>query len=149
MKVRKSDWTLVKEAENQGLMVGMTGLVERKRTETNNELSTYFRTQLPNYNGGFDEYEGEDILYSINEYIKENGIDKHLLDFPMTNGIDIYLIPINDNIQLKVVIADEYYGDGDYAKYVMINFFMMSSETTKSDVDELINFVKKYILAAI
>ncbi len=145
MEIKKSDWTLVREAEAEGLMVAMTSLVERKRTDLNNELSDYFRKKMPNYPGSFGEYEGEDVLYSINDYLKENNIDKHQLDFPFISGTDIHLIPITENIQLKVVVADEYYGDGDYSKYVMIDFFMINENTTKQDVDILIDFVKKHL----
>lgn len=142
MNIVKSDLALIREAENLGLMVGMTGLVEQKRTDLNNELSDYFRKSLPNYSGSFDEDTGEDILYSINEYLQEKQIDKPSLDFPFVSGSDVHLIPINENIALKVIVADEYYGDGEYAKYVMANFFKITEHTTKSDVDELIEFVK-------
>lgn len=148
MTMKKSDWTFVRDAEAQGLMVGMTGLVERIRTDLNKELCDYFRKQLPGYDGSFDEHEGEDVLDSVNEYLKENNIDKHSLDFPLSSGTDIHLIPINENIQLKVVVADEYYGDGDYAKYVMANFFMITDSATKEDVDVLINFIRKHLLSA-
>jgi hypothetical protein len=145
MKFKKTDWGIVRDAENEGLMVGMTGLVERKRTELNNELSKYFRERMPNYTGSFDEYEGEDILYSINEYLKENSIDRHPLDFPFSSGTDVHLIPINENIQLKLIVTDEYYGDGDYAKYVMSDFFMINEDASEKDVDVLIKFVNKYL----
>jgi hypothetical protein len=147
MKIRKADWVIVREAEQNGLMVGMTGLVERNRTDLNNELNTYFRSRLPKYLGSWDEYDGEDVLYSINEYMKENNIDKYQLDFPMTGGTDVHLIPVNNNLQLKLIVADEYYGDGDYSKYVMADFFMINEYTTKEDVDTLINFLNKYHLA--
>ncbi|MCC9021715.1 hypothetical protein [Bacillus nakamurai] len=146
MKLKKADWTVVREAEEQGLMVGMTGHIERKRTNLNNELSDYFRKQLPDYTGSFDENEGEEILYSINEYITENNIDMYPLDFPITEGTDVHLIPITENIQLKVVVADEYYGDGDYSKYVMADFFLINDKATTKDVDTLIQFVKKHLL---
>lgn len=32
MKIRKSDWTIVREAEEKGLMVAMSGSVQRNRT---------------------------------------------------------------------------------------------------------------------
>lgn len=54
MKFKKADWIIVREAENKGLMVAMTGLVERNRTELNDELSSYFRKQMPNYKGTWD-----------------------------------------------------------------------------------------------
>ncbi|MCK1999886.1 hypothetical protein MZM54_00630 [[Brevibacterium] frigoritolerans] len=145
MKLKKSDWTIVREAEQEGLAVGMTGTIEPNRTELNKELSEYFRKNITGYSGSFGEDEGEDILYSINSYMKENNIDKYPLDFPMSSGTDIHLIPIGENIQLKVVVADEYYGDGDYAKYVMIDFFLINETTTKQDVDVLIEFVGRYL----
>lgn len=126
-------------------MVAMTGLVERNRTDLNDELSLYFREQMPNYKGTWDEDEGEDVLYNINDYLEENNIDKHPLDFPISSGTDVHLIPITENIQLKVVVADEYYGNGEYCKYVMIDFFLINENATKQDVDQLIEFVKKYL----
>lgn len=145
MKIRKADWAIVRDAENKGLMAAMTSLVEKKRTDLNNELSDYFRKNVPNYSGSFGEDESEDILYSINSYIEDNNIDRRPLDFPLTEGTDIHLLPISDNIQLKVVIADEYYGGGDYSKYIMIDFFLINENTTEQDVDVLIEFVKKYL----
>lgn len=136
---------MVREAEDEGFMVGMTGFVQRKRTDLNNELSTYFREQLPKYSGTFDEDKGEDILSNINAYLKEKEINKHPLDFPLTSGTDIHLIPVTENLQLKVLVADEYYGDGDYSKYVMADYFLINENTTKQDVESLIEFIKNYI----
>jgi len=145
MKVRKADWTLVREAEKDGLMASMTSIVERNRTKLNDELSNYFRQNVPGYSGSYDEDQGEDILYGINKYIEENNIDKYPLDFPFSTGTDIHLVNITENLKLKVVVADEYYGDGDYSKYVMCDFFLINEKTTTKDVDVLINFVNKYL----
>lgn len=145
MIIKKSDWTIVQEAENNGLMVAMTSIVERKRTDLNNELSRYFRMQYPHYKSSFDEYEAEDVLYSINEYLKDNHIGISSLEFPLTSGTEVYLIPINENIHLKVIVADEYEGDGNYSKYVMANFFMINEKTNKEEVDVLISFLKKHL----
>ncbi|MEC1943236.1 hypothetical protein [Bacillus velezensis] len=145
MKLKKAARAIIREAEEQGLMVGMAGLIERKRTDLNYELSDYFRKQLSGYTGSFDENEGEEILYSINEYITENNIDMYPLDFPV-DGTDVHLIPITENIQLKVVVADKYYGDGDYSKYVMADFFLINNKATTKDVDTLLRFVKKHLL---
>lgn len=149
MIVKKPDWTLIREGEMQGHMVSMTGTIEPKRTPLNNELSRYFRDELPRYQGSFNEEDGESILYSINEYIKENKIDKYLLDFPLTSGTDVHLIPITENLSLKLIVADEYHGDGDYSKYVMSDFFLINEHTSTEDVDALIQFVKTYILGAV
>lgn len=143
--VKKSDWALVKDAEALGLMVGMTGLMERNRTALNEELGSYFRSQLPEYSGIFDKDE-EEILYAINEYLEEHKIDKHPLAFPISHGTDIHLIPVNENIQLKVVVVDEYFGDGDFSKYVMADFFLINEHATKEDVDGLIAFVNEVLM---
>lgn len=144
MKFKKADWTLIREAEEQGLMVSMTNLVERNRTNLNNELSQYFREKMPNFQGSFDEEEGEEILYSINDFLKNIVANKRSIDFPYSSGTDVHLIPINNNIQLKLMVVDEYYG-GEYSKYVMANFFLINEGTTKKDVDVLIDFVKEYL----
>lgn len=148
MEFKKADWILAREAETQGLMVAMTGLVERIRTDTNKVLSEYFRAQLPDYRGSFDEYEGEKVLDSINAYLEENDAGIHALEFPVTSGSNVHLIPINENIQLKMIIADEYHGDGEYDKYVMAEFFLMKETATKEDVDVLIAFIKQHLLSA-
>ncbi|MGF0223560.1 hypothetical protein P5614_022385 (plasmid) [Bacillus velezensis] len=59
MKLKKADWTIVREAEAQGLMVGMTGHIERKRTDLNKELSDYFRKQLPAILGALMKMKGK------------------------------------------------------------------------------------------
>lgn len=145
MKFIKSDWTILKEAENKGFVVAMTGILTQKRTYLNDNLRDYFRTKMPNYTGSFDEYYGEDVLDGINDYIKKNNINKHLLDFPFTSGTDIHLIPITANLQLKILIVDEYHGDGDYSKYVEIDYFVINESTSKEDVDRLIEFIKEYV----
>ncbi|CAL8901987.1 conserved hypothetical protein [Bacillus pumilus] len=143
MKLKKSDWKLIREATEKGLLVSMTNLVERKRTKLNEQLSDYFRKQMPGYTGSFDEDQAEDILDSVNNFIAEKNLDIYQLDFPLSSGTDNYLIPITDNLDLKVTIADEYYGDGDYSKYIMVDFFIINEKTTKVDVDELIKFIKR------
>ncbi|WPS85417.1 hypothetical protein SMD22_01955 (plasmid) [Brevibacillus halotolerans] len=145
MKLIKTDCTIIKEAKEKGLMVGMTGEIERKRTALNNRLNEYFRKHMPKYTGSFSEDEGERILFSINNYLEENKIDKPKIDFPISSGMDVHLIPINENVQLKVIVTDEYYGDGIYEKYVMADFFMINEDATENDVDKLIDFVQEYL----
>jgi len=149
MIIKKPDWTLIREGEEQGHMVSMTGTIEPKRTPLNDELSTYFRNELPRYQGSFGEEDGESILYALNEYMTENKIDKYALDFPLTSGTDVHLIPVTENLSLKLIVADEYHGDGDYSKYVMADFFLINEQTTTEDVDALVQFVKTYILGAV
>lgn len=145
MKIKKQDWTLVREAREKGLLVSMTGTVAPKRTSLNIELSRYFKQQLPDYLGVFDEEEGEDVLYELNKFLKENNIDKRPLEFPYSDGNNTYLIPVTPNLQMVVVAADEYYGSGDYAKYVMIDSFVITENATKEDVDKLIALIKRLI----
>ncbi|MEK4049847.1 hypothetical protein [Bacillus sp. FSL K6-2839] len=143
MKLKKSDWMLIREATEKGLLVSMTNLVERKRTELNEQLSDYFRKQMPGYTGSFDEDQAENILDSVNNFIAEKNLDAYQLDFPLSSGTDNHLIPITDNLDLKVTVADEYYGDGDYSKYVMADSFIINEKANEEDVDELIKFIKK------
>lgn len=139
-----ADWFVVREAENNGLLADMTSGTERRnRTDQNSKLSSYFKSKMPNYTGLFDEYKGEDILCNINEYVNEKGIDKfkYEISFPFSDGTDIYLIPISDNIQLKLEVADEYYGGGSYSKYVSAEYFVINENSNESDVDKLISFL--------
>ena len=145
MTTKKSDWTMIREAESEGHMVAMTGLVERIRTPLNNELSDYFRQHMPHYTGVFEEDETEDILDVLNEYLKENTLNKPALAFPHSSGSELYLIPITQHIQLKVLVVDEYHGSGEYEKYIMADFFWMTEHTTKHDVDTLIRFIEQVL----
>ena len=146
-KFKKSDWGLIKDAESEGLMVSMSGLVERVRTDLNNELSSYFRKEEPGYLGVFDEnskVDYESVLDYINEYLKEKGVNKNL-SLPMSSGSELYLVPITANLEVKVLVADEYHGEGESETYVMIDMFKITENCGTEDVDELIKFVNKYL----
>lgn len=146
MIVKKSDFTLIKEAESQGCMVAMTSTVERIRTELNKELSSYFKKSVPGFKGVYDEDEGEELLDSLNDYMKEKNIIKSPMSYPLSSGTEVELLPLTENIQLKLLISDEYNGGGDYSKYVMIEFFMINENATKEDVDQLIAFTNNYLI---
>lgn len=141
MIIKKHDFTILREAEEKGLSVALTSLVQPKRTEKNEALSNYFRKNWPNFNGLWDEDDGEEVLEIINEHLKDKGLKK-LLEFPYSSGDDVHLVPVGENILLKVIVADEYLGSGDYSKYVMSNFFIMNEKTSINDVDLLIEFLK-------
>lgn len=144
---QKPDWALVRNAESEGLMVSMDGLVERVRTDLNKELSEHFRTIEPKYNGTFDENSSvdyESVLDYINEYLKEKGINKRV-DLPLNNGSCIYLVPITENLEIKILVVDEYHGLGESETYVMIDKFKITNVSGKKDVDKLIEFVNKYL----
>lgn len=145
MDLKKPDWFIIKEAEEKGLMAWLTSQSSRNKTPLSEELSNYFRNKLSNFKSSFDEYEGEDVLFNINEYFEENNIDKYRIDFPTSSGTDTHLIPITENLEMKLMVADEYYGGGDYSKYVMVEFFLINENTTIEDVDKLIEFVKEYL----
>lgn len=140
-----ADWYYVRESEKNGQVVSMTNVVVRNRTELNNKLNAYFRSRLPNYKTIFDEEKCEDILFNLNDYIEENNIDKREIDFPITEGTDIHLLKITDNLSLKITVSDEYHGSGDYDKYIDIGYFVINENTTEADVDVLIEFIKKYL----
>lgn len=135
---------VVKEHEKQGLVACMTSIRLMGMTDKARELSNYFVERHPKYNMGIDDFEGEDTLYSLNEYIEDNNLDMHQLDYPMISGTEVSLVPITENLSLKVLVADEYYGDGDYEKYVLIEHFLINENTTKEDVDKLIKMLKEY-----
>lgn len=145
MKLEKPDIGILREAEKQGLVASMTLILEPNQTELNEKLSKYFREQVPNFDGIVDEEDTEIVLNTINAYIKEKKIDKFNkpLRFPYSEGSEVYLIPLTEHIQVKVLIVDEYYGGGEYEKYIDISRFIIDEETTKKDVDVLIDFTKR------
>jgi len=145
MKLKKSDFILWQEAVEKGMVVCMEGIgfENRKRNPLSDELRNYFRERMPGYNGIFTEDQCEDVLFSINDYMEENQIDKFPLSFPCSNGTNTYLIPITDNIQLRVLTVDEYFGGGEYDMYIDMTYFVINEQTTKNDVDRLIEAVKK------
>lgn len=147
MEFLKAEWVIVRDAEEQGMVVAMTSEITQNRTELNKELSTYFREKCSDYPGVFQEEICEDVLESVNEYIEDNKIEKYSykLDFPFTAGAQEYLVPIGENMELVVVAFDEYHGGGEYCKFLKINFFVMNEKTSQEDVDMLIAFINEYL----
>lgn len=143
MKLIKSPFARVQDAEKEGLMVSLTSIVERNRTEENKKLASHFRELYPDYNGIIDEDEAEDVLDNINEYMEVKTGKNPKIQMPYSEGSDIYLLPITDNLELKILVVDEYYGDGDYSKYVGVQSFIMNEHTTKEDVFALVVFLKE------
>lgn len=128
-----------------GQLVSMTNGVERHRTPLNDKLHEYFIQQCPNYHGVFEAEEGDRVLENINDYLSEAGIEMGPLDYPQGGGTDVYLVPIGHNLLLKVLVADEYFGDGEYSKYVEICSFVINKHTSLYDVSKLVEFVRKYL----
>lgn len=141
MKVTKPASLRVREAAEGGWLANMTAITTAKRTPLTKELSDYFRQQQPSYEGMFEGEEGEDVLDRLNSYLKEKEIEKSLIEFPMSSGVDVHLVPITTNLQLYLLVADAYFGMGDYEEYVQIESFVINEQTTKEDVDALITFV--------
>lgn len=139
MKVKKSDWSIVREASENGLVASMTNIVERKRTKENEELSRYFRTKMPQYNGIYDEDVAEDIIDILNDYAKENNLSVKL-SMPVTYGTDIYLYPVNENIQMKLLVSNEH-----DEQYLEISYFLINEHTTQKDIDVLVDFVESQL----
>ncbi|MGF7535257.1 hypothetical protein AAGG74_16515 [Bacillus mexicanus] len=144
MRIRKSDLARVQDGRKNGLMVAMGNVLEPVRTDLNNELSNYFKMKVPNFHCTFSDEDGEDIINGINEYLKDNEM-KRQLEYPLGGGEDTYLIPIGERLNLDVIVVDEYYGDGEYNRYVEINNFLIDEHTTTKDVDLLVDFVNKYL----
>ena len=144
MGIVPNDYIILKEAEKNGLVVAMGSMIEIYRTDLNKRLSDYFRSKITNFKGNYDETEGEVVLSNISEYLLELNEKNHYIDFPYNEGTEIHLIPIGEKIQVKLLVADEYHGSGEYSKYVLIDFFIINEQTTESDVDSLIDFLNKY-----
>lgn len=130
------------EAEKEGLLVSTSNILERNRTELNDKLSTYFRSKykLKSY---YTEDEGEDVLDNLSSYLDSIGFDEYL-DYPYDGEESLYIIPITENLSLYVEAYDEYYGSGGYSKGVNIDRFIINENTTKEDVDKLIEILKQY-----
>lgn len=139
-----ADWYIARQAEEAGMLVSMSFIRQPKRTELHDKLYAYFLEQKPDHETLYDEDDCGDILYNINDYFDDNNIDK-VIDFPYSEGTDIHLVKITDNLQLQVTVADEYYGSGDYNKYIAIDRFMINEKTTEQDVDKLIEFIREYL----
>lgn len=146
MKIRKSDFSLVIEAKKEGRIVSMINGFVTTRLEKGEELGKYFKSKIENFKGVFDEEESEYILYQINQYLDKNNIEKFKfpISFPYSPGSNTYLIPITENLHINLVVVDEYYGDGDYEKYIDMSTFVINEKTTTTDVDALIDFVKMF-----
>jgi hypothetical protein len=145
VKFRKSDVAILREAETNGLVGWMTSLVERNRTELTNELSVYFRQEAVNYKSTYDEDDGEEIMKGINSYLETQKIEQSKLEYPYNFFSEIYLIPIGENIQLKVLVANEFSSDEGQMLYVDISNFIINEQATKKDVDLLLSFVKNHL----
>lgn len=146
MKIIKSDWMLLREAEENGLSVSMNCVIERNRTELNKRLSNYFLNLYPNFKGIYDEYQFEDIMWNINKYIDNKELKVSKLDYYVPGGNELYLIPITTELKLKVLVSDEYFGNGDYDKSIMIDRFIITEKATEKDVDQLIQMLNEYEL---
>jgi hypothetical protein len=145
MKIRKSDFAILREHEEQGNAVSMTSIRESKRTKLNDMLGEYFRELFPSYRDTFDEDQSEDVLIGLNEYLASIRHEKYELTFPISIDSEVHLIPITPNLILKVLLVDDYLGSGDYEKYMAIDRFLINEDTKREDVDELAEFMKYYI----
>jgi hypothetical protein len=145
MIFRKSDVAILREAELNGLVAAMSSLVERNRTQLADELSDYFRQEAGNYKSTYDEDEGEEIMEKINSYLEENKMEQSKLEYPYSFFSEIYLIPIGDNIQLKVLVVNEFSSEDGQMLYVDISNFIINEQTTKKDIDLLLTFVKEHL----
>lgn len=135
------------EVRKVGEKVGLTKvrMVGDVTTEKGEQLREHFRSKLPKYTGSWGEYETngidmESVEYYLNEYVNKVNVNKRI-EFPHTSGSTRYLIPITENLYIDVLFVDEYYGGGDYAKYVTIDRMIVLDGVTVGDVDKLVKFM--------
>lgn len=142
MKLKKSDLSRYIESVKEGYVADLTSIRSRNTSYLGNTLRSYFREQIPKYTGIFLDEEGEEVLSELNRFIKDRNIGKEKLEFPVSSGSNLYLVPVGENLDLVVNVCDEYYGDGDYAKYVGVESIIFNDNTTVKDLGELIKIVK-------
>lgn len=146
-----NDFKELTQAEKNGLVVRMDNNIERFCIPLNEKLSDYFIDKMPDYNGIFDYKLDKNkvnyVLDGINEHIEKNfsKMFEYEIDFADEPNDLLYLIPITENLKLKIVLCDEYYGDGEYEKYIDISKFVINENTNKNDVDQLIEFINEYL----
>lgn len=145
VKFKKSDSYRFMESYNKGNVVSMTSTLFRGRSELNDRLYHYFNRNSGDIGviGSFDEDVADGILDVLNEYVRINKLDVGTIEFPQILDFDIWLLPITENLELKVLVSDDYLGDGDYEKYVMVDEFMITENASERDVDRLIEALRK------
>lgn len=143
VRIRKSDTAIQREAEKNGFVASMTVITNKDITEHAKDLGLHFRKNLPRYSGTYDEEESEEVLYECNKLLKKQKVDAPIIDFPLSGGSNIHLLQITKNLQLILIVVDEYYGDGEYSKYTDLSSFIINETTDVEDVDQLIDFAKK------
>lgn len=134
----------MKRAVKLGFYVPMTTLL--KTNSSNVEFSRHFKSKLPNYKGRFivgqnGVVDSNTIIDSINSYLENKGIGKRL-NFPKGDGVYPFLIKVTDNLDLEVVCIFDHFGHGYSSEYIKIENFIINEETTKKDVDKLIEFIE-------
>lgn len=154
MNREKSTFSKIQDAETKGLMVAMTSIGSMNRTELNNQLSNYFRSKIPNFDGYFGESSNKKqrVMDALNHYRIEKGTNSEIIQHVIPYYSELRLFKVTDNLELKVYIEDKYYRDGSYTmygdslKYVEIEYFKINENTTKEDVDVLIELVKERLV---
>ncbi|MCH4866825.1 hypothetical protein [Bacillus sp. 1006-3] len=142
MKLKKSDLSRYIESGKEGYVADLTSIRSRNTSYLGNTLRSYFREQIPKYTGIFLDEDGEEVLSELNRFIKDRNMDKAKLEFPVSSGFNLYLVPVRENIDLVVKVCDEYYGEGDYVKYVGVESIIFNDNTTVKDLGGLIKMVK-------
>lgn len=141
MIIKKSDYARLLDAEREGMVVFFDGTGSRNQTELSIELSRYFRDKVASYNGMFSDGEEDEILEELNGYFDDKDIEQTTLNFHYSDSSDVVLLKITEHLELKVLIVDEYYGDGDYSRYVEISSGVITEQSTQGDIDHLIEFM--------
>jgi|HigsolmetaAR206D_1030411.scaffolds.fasta_scaffold00120_40 hypothetical protein len=141
MKLRKSEFARLMEARKEGRVASMTRILSYEDTPIAKRLGNYFRKQMPDYEGIYEEEEGDEVLYAINQYMEKYGINHRPLGL-LAPGAESYLLPITENLELVVHVTDDYTGGGENEWYVQIDSFIVNDNATEKDVDQLIGVLK-------
>lgn len=144
MKTVKSDWAVYQEALKEGRVAHMSSFLSIKESkELTKKLEKYFKEKISNHKGVWEEEDGEEVLLKINKYMKENQVDKQKLSYPIFAGSNVYVIPVGENIQFKVLVVDEYYGNDESETYVEIEEFIVGENAKEKEVDQLVELMKE------
>ena len=143
MIFKKSDFSRVLDAERGGMVLFLDNTGSRNQTDLSRELSYYFRSRIRGYVGMFSDGDEDEILDELNGYFEDKGIDQTKLTFHYADSSDVVLLKITENLELKVLIVDEYHGDGDYDRYVEIASGLITEKATKADIDHLISLMSE------
>lgn len=145
MKVTLSPTVKYRNAQREDVLIKLNSINGRSKRENIQELSNYAIDSMDGFEGIYNEsgmypIDGSEIFYFVSEFAKKNGIDIRPIDYPISSGTDIYLLPMTENLELVIIVVDEYYGSGDSEQYVDIQNLIVNDNTTTEDIDVFLDW---------